>query len=104
MGSFLDDDDDDWYPTSSRNNRKTNRKKNSTRFSFPDISFLSGLEWYDYIMIPLLCISAIMIVLNFTSVMEFFLILTVRLLDVAFVLLFLLLLILVVVLIIILSK
>lgn len=78
---FLDDNDDDWCPPSSKKKQRTKRK--ITGLSFPDIDFLSGLEWYDYIMIPLLTISAIMIILNFTSVMEFFLILTVRLLDLA---------------------
>ena len=82
---FLDDDADSYSEFESnykKKNKKINkRKRYGTGLTLPHITFPSGLEWYDYIMIPLLCIFAIMIILNFTSVMEFFLMLTIRVLD-----------------------
>ena len=88
---FLEDDEP-YVPPSRRGRRKRQRKiglkshKQGGLFPrlLPRISLPSSLEWYDYIMIPLLVVIAIMIVLNFSSVMEFFFVLTVRVLSLGF--------------------
>lgn len=92
---FLDDDDDNWVPSgSSRKPRGGNGgKKQKFNVSLGNLNL--NLAWYDYVMIPLLVILAVTIFLNFSDVMKLFLILTIRLIDIGFMLLIILILILI---------
>ena len=69
-------------PGTGRRKRTRGRKS-----KIPDIFNGSALEWYDWVMIPLLIFMGVMIVLHFDGIMTFFLFLTIRLIDLGLIIL-----------------
>lgn len=98
------DDENDWCPPSRRRGRSSkgrltgggNRSRERRRGIGDAFSrFLSQMEWYDYIMIPVLVILALVVVFAFDNVMQLYVLLTMRLIDLGFVLLVILIIVLV---------
>ena len=79
---LLDDDDDDTTPV-----RKKRRSFHLPSIHLPNVHLPDWLQWYDYIMIPLLLLAAVEIVRNLSSVFVFFVLLTIRLIDFLFIIL-----------------
>ena len=80
---------------SSNDNRKNGgkrtravRNRRRRRTGFLSFHGISGAEWYDYIMTPLLILAAILIGFNIQDVLAVFFIITIRILDLSMVLLF----------------